>query len=157
MLFRDGLHNISSRIRCSEMRLCYFAQIVNSTSPFPCVCVDLAIAPLSGIPPKWSAASWRGHFHWPYAFYSLLLIRQETTVRCVNSPKLPCCGKSRPCGKAPGHQASQLKSGRVRETARGPEASDTGGKHLSWKLIPSSGPIHWYLTKHNQGNFSQSS
>lgn len=82
--------------------------------------------------------------------------RQETTVRCVNSLILPCCGKSRPRGKVPGRQASWLKSGRVRETARGPKASDMGGKRLSWKLILNSGPIHWYLTEHNQG-FSQSS
>ena len=155
MLFGDGLHNISSRIHCSAMRLCHFAQRVNSTSPFPCVCVDLAIALLSGIQQKWLAASWRGHFHWPYGFYSLLLVRQETTVRCVNSLILPCCGKSRPRGKAPGRQASWL-SGRVRETARGPKASDPGGKRLSWKLILNSGPIHWYLTVHNQGLFSQS-
>ena len=37
MLFGDGLHNISSCIHCSAMRLCHFAQRVNSTSPL-CLC-----------------------------------------------------------------------------------------------------------------------
>lgn len=115
MLFRDGLHNISGCIRCSAMRLCHFAEIVNSTSPFPCVCMDLAIALLSGIPPKWLAASWRGHFHWPHGFYSLLLVRQETTVRRVNSLILPCCGKP---GHAEKHRGVKHRGLRVEEWDR---------------------------------------
>ena len=141
-------------LRCDYVTL---PQIVNSTSLFPCIGVDFAIALLSGIRPKWSCASWSGHFHWPYGFYSLLLVRQETTVRYVSNLILPCCGKSRPRGKAPGSQASLFKSGRVKDRTRDPEASDMGRKQLSWKLILSSGPIHWYLMKHNQGTFSQSS
>lgn len=139
MLFRDSLHNICG-LQCDYVTL---PQIINSTSLFPCVWVDFAIALLSGIRPKRSCASWSGHFHWPYGFYSLSLIHQETTVRCINNLILPCCGSP---GHAEKHQGVKHHCLRVEEWKR-----ERGTpRHRTWEessclgswssvLVPSTG------------------
>lgn len=139
MLFRDSLHNICG-LQCDYVTL---PQIINSTSLFPCVWVDFAIALLSGIRPKRSCASWSGHFHWPYGFYSLSLIHQETTVRCINNLILPCCGSP---GHAEKHQGVKHHCLRVEEwkRERGTPRHQTWEERScfgSWSsvLVPSTG------------------